>query len=385
MIHLTCPGCQAVFEVDDNFAGEKVECYNCKTKFIVPGLPATEITSQVSVPEENAPVESSPVLPANETTPAGDEKACPFCGEMIKTVSIKCKHCQTFLKKSSFKTSIGFSFFQRRITSFFANLLQNLKNLSFLDYIRKRRSIIKIEVESGQTAIANHNQNILPKDHKPFKVNKKTLAVAGLILAVVILIASPYFESAKTQYERGKSYEDEGNEIKAAKWYLKAAEQGNADAQYALGQLLVDVEKSLQWYERASAQGHAGATSSIGQIYWYGSIDVKKDRAEAAKWYRKAAELYKKASEQGDADAMEMLAFYYKDGKGVKMDKAEASKWFCKAVEQYRKAAQGGNADAMYNLAVYYENGYGVKKDKAEALKWVEQYRKVAEQGKSNA
>jgi len=59
----------------------------------------------------------------------------------------------------------------------------------------------------------------------------------------------------------------------------------------------------------------------------------------------------------------------------VKRDHAEAARW-------YRKAAEQGDAGAQYNLGVMYKNGQGVKQDHAEAVRWL---RKAAEQGHANA
>ena len=61
----------------------------------------------------------------------------------------------------------------------------------------------------------------------------------------------------------------------------------------------------------------------------------------------------------------------YKNGYGVSQDDSEAVKW-------YRKAAEQGDADAQYNLGWMYKNGYGISQDDSEAVKW---FRKVAEQG----
>ncbi len=55
---------------------------------------------------------------------------------------------------------------------------------------------------------------------------------------------------------------------KAAMWYLRAAEAGDAEAQYKTGSLLLFAKKSnyddaLRWFERAAAQGYEGAEEEI--------------------------------------------------------------------------------------------------------------------------
>ena len=61
----------------------------------------------------------------------------------------------------------------------------------------------------------------------------------------------------------------------------------------------------------------------------------------------------------------------YADGKGVKQDHKEA-------VTSYRKAAEQGVANAQFNLGTMYSKGQGVKQDYTKAVTW---YRKSAEQG----
>ena len=48
----------------------------------------------------------------------------------------------------------------------------------------------------------------------------------------------------------------------------------------------------------------------------------------------------------------------------------------------YRKAADQGLAEAQYNLGVAYLEGSGVGKDRAEAAKW---FRRAADQGMEDA
>ena len=83
---------------------------------------------------------------------------------------------------------------------------------------------------------------------------------------------------------------------------------------------------------------------------------VIRDDAEAAIWYRRAAE-------QGNTYAQTFLGLMYANGKGVPENDAEAVRW-------YRLAAQQGNATAQSNLGVMYANGEGVLKDSVLAHMW---------------
>ena len=125
--------------------------------------------------------------------------------------------------------------------------------------------------------------------------------------------------------------------------------------------------EAVKWYRKAAEQGFANAQYNLGYCYAHGE-GVTQDYYEAVKWYRKAAA-------QGFARAQCNLGACYYNGEGVTKDYAEAVKW-------YRKAAEKGNACAQFNLGLCYEFAKGVTKDYAEAVKW---YRKAAEQGYVNA
>ena len=107
-------------------------------------------------------------------------------------------------------------------------------------------------------------------------------------------------------------------------------------------------------YRRAAEQGDAAAQNALGLKYANGA-GVLKDQAEAVQWYRKAAE-------QGNADAQAYLGWMYQGGCGVTKDEAEAVKW-------YRKAAEQGHAIAQYNLGCLHQYG-SAEKNLTEARKW---------------
>jgi TPR repeat protein len=86
--------------------------------------------------------------------------------------------------------------------------------------------------------------------------------------------------------------------------------------------------------------------NNLGVYHEVGRGGLAKDEAEAARWYRRAAD-------RGNPSAMFNLARFYAGGRGgLTKDEAEAAKW-------YLRAADRGNARAMYSLALYVESGRG--------------------------
>ena len=123
----------------------------------------------------------------------------------------------------------------------------------------------------------------------------------------------------------------------------------------------------MELYRKATNENDAEAQFLLGRSYQNGS-GVPKDMTEALKWYRKAAD-------QGNASAQVKLGFAYQEGNGVIKDNSEAAKWF-------RLAAEQGNPIAQAIMGYYYKLGNGVIQDEAEAVKW---FRLAAEQGDAKA
>lgn len=96
------------------------------------------------------------------------------------------------------------------------------------------------------------------------------------------------------------------DKAEAAYWFTKAANQGNADAQYNLGVMYYnsygvaqDKTKAVQWYTKAAEQGHAKAQYDLGLMYYIGD-GVAQDEKKAIEWLTKVAE-------QGNKDAQKAL------------------------------------------------------------------------------
>jgi TPR repeat protein len=124
---------------------------------------------------------------------------------------------------------------------------------------------------------------------------------------------------------------------------------------------------SVAQLQTKATQGFIKQELELAADYFAGR-GVPKDLAQAAYWYRKAAD-------QGNPAAQLYLGYMYTVGMGVPLDKAEGIQW-------YRRAASSNDSEAKVNLATFYMHGDGVKQDTQEALRLL---RSAAEKGDGRA
>jgi TPR repeat protein len=184
------------------------------------------------------------------------------------------------------------------------------------------------------------------------------------------------------------------NYDEALVWYRKAAEGGNATAQFIIAweyyggsdiglapknHLSKDPTQAAAWFRRAAEhadsidyalledappsamafgylRGEAVGSFFLGDQFEEGK-DLPRDYSQAAFWLRRGAD-------KGNADAQSFLGSLYADGKGVPQDNVQAARWM-------RKAAEQGQVDAEFNLSTLYFEGHGVVQNYAEARQWL--------------
>ena len=141
------------------------------------------------------------------------------------------------------------------------------------------------------------------------------------------------------------------------------AEAGKPDAQANFGRLLHegigiprDEVKAAEWFRKAADQGSADGMADLGYLYLTGS-GVAVDMA-------KAMELTNAAANLGSVVACHNLGMMYFQGQGVASDPAEAARWL-------GKAAELGYPPAMFNLGLLYIMGQGMPSDSVAAMKWL--------------
>lgn len=182
----------------------------------------------------------------------------------------------------------------------------------------------------------------------------------------------------------------------ATRWFRLAAGLGDGQAAFAVARTLLDDNaptankaEARRFLEQAASAGHGPALYNLGVMAIDGEI---KD-------YKKAAELFRKAMEQGDIDGAYALSFLLREGLGVEKNPEAMLQALKFAAERRHNAAEVDYAIALFNgngvekdekaaavwftkaawrnspvaqnrLARLYAAGRGVKQDDVEAMKW---------------
>jgi TPR repeat protein len=136
---------------------------------------------------------------------------------------------------------------------------------------------------------------------------------ATLCLTLAVLLGSAGM-SVSQDFQKGVDAYDTGDYSLALDEFTPLAEQGDASAQYNLGEMYrrgdgvpQDFATAMKWYTLAAEQGNASAQYTLGLMYYNGQ-GVPQDYVYAQMWWNIAASSgNKKASENRDLVAKEMI------------------------------------------------------------------------------
>ena len=201
---------------------------------------------------------------------------------------------------------------------------------------------------------------------------------------------------------------------KAYPYFLIAAEEGHVKAMFETAEILwnglngnKDTDAAISWYEKCALKGNwyaqqklinsyrnginckrnyseviriaslkpasdaASAQVAAGEALRIGGFGVSRNYKESYEWYRKAAE-------QGDAEASYWVGYFLRYGDGVQKDTAAALNW-------YERAAKKDYLQAIVGLGYMYGNGIGTVDGKPDYDKAVYYYKLGVEAGSSTA
>ncbi len=195
------------------------------------------------------------------------------------------------------------------------------------------------------------------------------LATAAAVVGAlsVIVITSTTLKDAISEARSGDlAAADRVLELWAGQW--KASNQIEFAKLYASGKgIRQDNSEAVSWYRRAAENGSAEAQNKLGIAYEIG-LGAAMDYGAAMEWYRKAAD-------QGYVPAMLNVSRFYSDGLGIPKSESDAFTWV-------RKAGEQGDVIGQVVTGMAYRQGNGTQVDNKEAAKWL---RKAADQGNAKA
>lgn len=184
----------------------------------------------------------------------------------------------------------------------------------------------------------------------------------------------------------------EQNLSEGLKYYKKAAETGDADAQNMVGNYYFngegteqDLDKAFGYYQMAAAQNHVYGMLNLGLCYAYGNgcqLNLEKayeliEKAaenncpEAQEWLIKRSDVDKAPIDSLSMtpdEAIDYAINTLSDGDPSKIDEC---------VEILRRYANIGEPSAQYNLALCYHSGYGVNQNYQVAASWLNKSAKL--------
>ena len=152
--------------------------------------------------------------------------------------------------------------------------------------------------------------------------------VAGSLGGFPLPRAEPVVGGSAAAYVQGNDVESAAPPASIDLSLAAAAEEGDPKAQLRLGMAYLKPQGggepepvlALQWIQRAADQGYADAQYALGAMH-HGGRGALQSFPAAFKWFERAAQ-------QNHADAQYSLGVMYRTGQGVPADKSKAYIWF---------------------------------------------------------
>lgn len=256
--------------------------------------------------------------PASSLADASDTSKCIECGAAISSTAKFCSECGANQAKAT-PAQIKCIFCNAEISNYAkfceecgTTQTREAKAVQTVEAVASEPPSEEVPTKTNLTEAGSAEEKSLTRT-KFFKIY--VIAAAVIVLAVIGAWSLQIAERQKVDnnYKRGLAGENgQGvpkGDVQAVTWYRKAADEGNADAQYRLGEmyengqgsLVKDDAQAVSWFWKAADQGQANAEYWLGVMYENGRGGLTKDHAQAVSWFTKAAE-------QGFAQARDALA-----------------------------------------------------------------------------
>lgn len=168
-----------------------------------------------------------------------------------------------------------------------------------------------------------------------FAAGEKVYRQGDLVGALPLLRSAADAGHAKAQALLAYILDKSDFSEEALEYYLKSANQGEAEGQYGLGAMYAagegtkqNNEEARRWIMRAAEQGHVQAINVMAESYLRGGLGIpesERNTKVARMWVQKAAE-------NDHLPAIDALVKAYKEGDlGLEKNVELATQWQAKA------------------------------------------------------
>jgi hypothetical protein len=160
-----------------------------------------------------------------------------------------------------------------------------------------------------------------------------------ILLIILSFSATVYAQQTSAKYDIAASAYQSGNLVEAEQLWIELANQGDPNAQYALG--IMHLKKEAQKPEEAAAfsylleaakKQHVASMFNLGVAYWEGR-GVARQPEKALNWWEVAAQ-------RDDAGAQFNLGLAYYIGEGRAQNTPKATYWVQQAADNGHPQAQ---------------------------------------------
>jgi TPR repeat protein len=166
----------------------------------------------------------------------------------------------------------------------------------------------------------------------------KRASIVGIVLAVVLIFMFLVFVNGAKNSQQKMASETLSEAAKNST-RLKAAENGDARAQFELGQSLLqsfsdnpdEMAIAVRWLSKSADQGNTNAMVALGRLSKVG-LGVLQSYEQSLEWMKAAAH-------QGNSDGMLELGRLYREGIAVPKDIVQAYIWLNRSAAKHNRIA----------------------------------------------
>ena len=221
-----------------------------------------------------------------------------------------------------------------------------MDSIKAFQYFRRAANLNHVRATHNLASCYMYGFGTKRNSEKALELYKKS-ATMGLAVSQTV-IGNCYLKGSGVEQDSTLAYE----------WFEKAAADNEPTAQCFIAEKLANIDSTkemskrklrkqpaIEYYQKAAEGGNAYAQYKLARFYETGYY-VKKNKKKAFYWYLRAANNY-------FVPAYEAVAVRYEKGNGTKKNEIQAARWYALALQYGSETAR--KKVEWYNMFRFFE------------------------------